>query len=521
MAYRAMMTILATSTATFVAADVISSELAANVIFADAAAGGLDPASVPATPTNARPAHFLLYDSLGKVVRVATNEVQRSMYPPNAIDVERQLPSSAKGSSQAEEVRQRISASKAGTETLTWFPATPPVLAPYLSGLDEFGNTAAQPGGFFATGPFSQVAQAGKFWLSGVGLRESFYQSVTTIGMSDPASGASTLQYYSADFLGKLAVFESPGGGPAGWLSTEVNAQAGLSSASRTQSPQGNLGTIVNPQANVSGPNGLWLSELAWQQSLMDGTVVLVAGLVDQGNYLDANRYANNSQAQFLNGAFVNSSVLPMPVNNLGLTVQWQPSGSWYVLLGTGANNQAPGQSPFSNLSLNDWSYLLELGVTPKDVLGLGPGVYRLQPFLATVGGQTQGGVGLNLQQQLGAASPLAGFGRFGVGGSQVTRVGAQAQASVGLAMSAPLKHAGLVTRLSNDLLSLGFVWSQPSTTTQTVYHENEYGLETFYALQLTPTIRLQPDLQVIWNPAFSPEPGPALVWQLQFNIAW
>ena len=108
------------------------------------------------------------------------------------------------------------------------------------------------------------------------------------------------------------------------------------------------------------------MSELAWQQSLLDGDLVLLAGLVDEQNYLDANSYANNSQAQFLNGAFVNSSVLPLPSNNLGLSVQWQPTSSWYVLFGTGANNQPPGQSPFQDLGLQDWSYLLELGLTPK-----------------------------------------------------------------------------------------------------------------------------------------------------------
>jgi carbohydrate-selective porin OprB len=104
---------------------------------------------------------------------------------------------------------------------------------------------------------------------------------------------------------------------------------------------------------------------------------------------------------------------------------------------------------------------------------------------------------------------------------SEVTLAGARAQASFGLAMSAPLKHAGLAPGLSNDLLGLGFVWSQPSATMQTVYHGNEYALETFYALQLTPTIKLQPDLQVIWNPAFSPDAGPTMVFQLQLNLAW
>ena len=98
---------------------------------------------------------------------------------------------------------------------------------------------------------------------------------------------------------------------------------------------------------------------------------------------------------------------------------------------------------------------------------------------------------------------------------------GASAQVSGGFVMVAPLKQAGLVPKLSNDLLGLGLVWSQPSATTQTVYHENEYALETFYALQLTPTIKLQPDLQVVWNRAFSPDPGPAFVCQLQLNIAW
>jgi carbohydrate-selective porin OprB len=242
---------------------------------------------------------------------------------------------------------------------------------------------------------------------------------------------------------------------------------------------------------------------------------------VDQGNYLDANSYANNSQGQFVNGAFVNSSVLPLPSNNLGFNLQWQPASSCYVLFGTGANNQPPGQSPFQNLGLHDWSYLLELGVTPKNVLGFGPGVYRFQPFLATVGGQTQAGLGLNVQQQLGENSPFAAFGRFGVGGSQVTVAGATAQASVGFVMAAPLKRSGLVPKLSNDLLGVGLVWSQPSSTTQAIYHENEYALDAFYALQLTPTIKLQPDLQVVWNPAFNPDPGPAIAFQLQLNIVW
>jgi len=76
---------------------------------------------------------------------------------------------------------------------------------------------------------------------------------------------------------------------------------------------------------------------------LADGKVVMLAGMVDQGNYFDANSYANNSQGQFLNSAFVNSLVLPLPYNNLGLNLQFQPDERWYVMFGTGAKQPANG----------------------------------------------------------------------------------------------------------------------------------------------------------------------------------
>jgi porin len=469
-------------------------------------------------PTNAPANTLLLSDRFGNATRVATNEVSPSLHPPAAVGLPQQIPTAPKGTPQSDEVRQRILASQTGRQ---WFPPTPPVLMPYLANLDEYGNTAIQPGAVFATDPLSQGAQAGKYALSSAGLRYSFYQSLTLVSMTDVASGASALQYYTATFFGKWAVTEVTDAGRSGWLSTEVNVQQGLSPVSRTQSPQGNLGTVVNPQATVFGPNGIWLSELAWQQSLLDGQLVLLAGQVDQSNYLDANTYANNSQGQFLNSAFVNSQVLPFSFNNLGFNLQYQPSKFWYVMLGAGANNQAPGQTPFDNLGFHNWSYLVELGLTPKNVLGLGPGAYRLQPFVATVSGATQTGVGLNLQQQLGTNSPFAWFGRFGVGGNQVTLGGAAAQAATGLVMQAPLQHAGLFPRLSNDYLGAGFVWSRPSAVMQPVAHANEYGFEALYVLQLTPLASLQPDLQVVWNPANNPNAEHAVVFQLQLNLTW
>ena len=414
-------------------------------------------------------------------------------------------------------MRQRILESKTGRQ---WLPSTPPVLMPYLANLDEYGNTTIQPGALFDFEPLVPV-QAAKYALSDVGLRYSLYQSLTMVSMTDVASGASALQYYTATFFGKWAVTEVADPVRAGWLSTEANVQLGLSPASRSQSPQANLRTVANPLATVYGPNGAWISELAWQTMLAEGKVVVLAGLVDQSNYLDANTYANVSQGQFLNSALCNSSELPLPYNNHGLNLQYQPGDGWYLMLGTGANHQQAGQSPFDHLDFDNWSYLLELGLTPGNVLGLGSGVYRLQPFVATVDGVTQAGLGLNVQQQLGTNSPFAWFGRFGVGGSRVTLDGAAAQVATGLAMKAPLQYAGLFPKLGSDYAGVGFIWSRPSAVMEPAAHQNEYGLEAMYLLQLTRLTSLQTDVQFIWDPAGNPAAERNLVFQLQLNSTW
>lgn len=98
---------------------------------------------------------------------------------------------------------------------------------PYLEGLDEFGNTALQPGGALSSDPISQLPQAAKYRLSELGLRYSFWQSVTMVNMSDVASGSGDLEYYTATFVGKWALTAQTNSGTASWLSTEANVQLG------------------------------------------------------------------------------------------------------------------------------------------------------------------------------------------------------------------------------------------------------------------------------------------------------
>jgi hypothetical protein len=461
---------------------------------------------------------LLLIDNLGHIVVMPPTGVNKKLLPKTAEDLGNQIPTNPSGGGKLpERVQQRIEAA-AAQAPFRWFPATPPRLGSYLAGNDQIGNTAIQPGPLVDLFPLEDVVQGAKYDLSQAGLRYSLRQTLNYSGSSQTQSGSEDLGFYTFYFFNKWAVFRTPA--TTGWLSAKILGKTGLGPAGQDQDAQKNLGTLTSPTAQWSSDNGFRIPELAWQESFHPGKFVAVAGVVDQANYLDGNLYANNARGQFMNSALVDTMVVPLPNYNFGVNLQWQPSEDWYGILGASAGNAVAGQTPWTDFNWENWSVVAEIGYAPDDFLGLGPGVYRVQPFAARNGGPTQGGVGFNFQQKLGATSPFGWFGRFGVGGSQGSAI-ASTQIGSGFVMIGPLADLGLVKRLTNDVFGVGFVWSQPAATTKTVYHRNEYVFEAFYTLQLAPTVRIQPDVQVVWNPVFSPDAGPSTIFQVQYILAW
>ena len=518
---------------------VLTASLAAGLLPSLAAAGP--------GPTNSAPGQLLLNGGLGQSVKVPTNAVPANLLPPVGIGLEYQIPQPVRGTQVPEPVQQRLKEAQQQQTSTELFPAAQPSLMPYLGSSDELGNTAIRPDPLIPSMPWDALMQGAKYELSQYGLRYGLKQTLTYLALSNVKQGKDALSLYTLDFPAKWAVYSTAGGGSAGWLSSQIEFNSGLNSASESQSPKANLGTLTEPANIWSKVNGLRVPELAWQQSLFDGRLVGVAGMVSQGNYFDANTYANSGRGQYLNSALVNSMVMPLPSYNLGGNLQWQPLPDWYAMLGYSVGQAPAGQLPWTDFSWNNWSLLGEIGFAPKDVLGLGPGVYRIQPFVAqvtrmaqttytfTAPGTTnstsvtldsstnspvQAGLCFNLQQQLGQDARFGWFGRFGFGGSQVS-AGAAAQIGTGIGMRGPLEYAGLFPSRGNDVAGVGFVWSQPSWSAGAPAYHNEYVLEAGYVLQLTPFARLQPDLQVVWNPAYNSTASHALVFQLQLNIAW
>ena len=230
-----------------------------------------------------------------------------------------------------------------------WFPNKQPDLASYLSGLDKLSNSALQPGALLQDGPISHGIQHAKDRLADFGFS---YQLQHTVGyatrLNDTLPDSQHVGYSSFELYAKQSVFQVPDSGTAGWISLELDGGAGLGTNRRRSNPAAVLGSLVDPVGILSPVRGVFLSELAWQQSFADGKTVIIAGMLDLTNYLDNNTYASSSFSQFQNSAFLNSMVLPITSGSLGMNLQWQPDDDRYFLLGVGQNNESLARSPLN-----------------------------------------------------------------------------------------------------------------------------------------------------------------------------
>ena len=399
------------------------------------------------------------------------------------------------------------------------FPVEQPRMMPYLASANLVGNQCLQSGGLIEQDPVSDAAQAVKNALSEYGINYGLWQSYDFVGVTGAQSGArSTFNYYSMDFYGTLNVFSTDEmGGTSGWLTFAASAGSGLGYDAEFQGPRQSIGAQGYP-LGVDYQQDIFIAQLAWQQSFLDGELVVTAGFLNQEYYLDLNTYANNQYNQLLNYEFVTPSLLPWSFQSMGVVVQWQPTEWFYAMWGSAANNTPQSKPAFENLSSDNWTNTFEFGLIAEDFLGLGPGIFRAVPFVATVNGSTGAGVVFNVEQRLGKDGALAVFARGGFGNSNVTQLGGtEASFAGGVVLVGPRDTAFF--RSQQAYLAAGFYWldsALPGTP-----NPQEYGFELTYVLQVTPTVTVQPDLQVILDPTFNAEHDTAVALTLQLNVVW
>lgn len=398
-----------------------------------------------------------------------------------------------------------------------WFPAAEPHLAPYLASLNMYGSNCLAQDSLIPSDPLSEAAQWVKTELARYGINYRLNQSYSFAAMSNVTRGNHTLNFYNMQLLANWVVFNSTDlGGTSGWLTLQANAGLGLGFELRDESPQQNIGTATWPNYGWVTSEA-YISQVSWSQSFFDGQLIVQGGMVDPTIAIDANQYANDQYSQLMNWAFVNSQVLPYAFGSLGAMVQWQPLDWLYFMVSTGANNTPSGRPPWYEVSGRNWSTIGEIGLISENTFGLGPGVFRVQPFIATVAGDTSAGVAFNIEQQLGHESPFAVYARVGFGTDETARInGAQTQAAGGLAIIGPDPSGKL--RQAFDYFAIGAAWTRSGSPAAT--HEDEFLLEATIVRNITPTLAIQPDLQLIWDPSYGTSDFNVL-FQVQLVFTW
>lgn len=303
-------------------------------------------------------------------------------------------------------------------------------------------------------------------------------------------------------------------------LGTWLRAELSLSTALDGQTWRGNsqadergalneaLGFSGGANTDVFNRHTCSLPELALMQYFASDRVCVIAGIVNQTNYFDANAYANNSFTNFTNAAFVNSQVLPLGDSNFGAVVQAQMSPHVYGMVSFSLLESSVGYSPFFNAEGRNYNVVGEIGYVYEG------GTIRLTPFLAqgydggdddTPGKNRQyGGVNLGFDQEL--CKHLSCFGRVGWSSSDnLNTCGASFAASAGLIVKTPLQLCFGLKESENNFLGLAFSVARPdegALDEERSPSKREVTFEVGYSYALTPYCALRPNYQFVKYPA-------------------
>lgn len=405
-------------------------------------------------------------------------------------------------------------------ECYQFFPGQPLTLYPYLDGVYNYGNTAAQPGALIDDDPLSSSMQYVKSKASRIGFT---YSATTVLGYtgfsgSSVANGQKSYGSNHSSVIANWVLLRDRRDGTGIFATTALKQGNGFDFDANNENPAKNIGAIRNP-AGYYQHQGAMFNHVALGYVGAEGRLVAMGGMIDLGNYMDCNIYTAGSSNGMVNKSFSNTATLPV-LAGLGFHLAWQPVKEIYLMIGSVSGNTPANHNPFDYLSANNWVNMLEIGLVYEDVMGLGQGIYRFIPHYATVYGESGCGFSINFQQQLGKKSSYGWFLRSGLSDS-VSSMATNVKLSVatGFVVHAPfsLVGTGSETATNHDGIGLGFLWSQAPSGLASKTNTDEIGVELSYIAQITPTMTIQPDIQVLKNPIMGKRKGQTnVVFQVQ-----
>jgi hypothetical protein len=296
-------------------------------------------------------------------------------------------------------------------------------------------------------------------------------------------------------FQGNWTAFQSEGGG-SGKIEWRLEARSDIGG---DPSPQ-QFGDQLTAAANTGFPYGndfdADFGVLNWTHMLRKGRVGYAVGRLAFDAYLDS--FALQSPYEsFLNRSFVlNTTIATTGIGALGAAIKGHVSDNIWLGAQIYDGNAANGDFDFDTFEQHEWLTAVEIGWTPEFSRR---GTDRAQLTYWHKDARREAGVsagsGWAISSSYQITEKLLPFLRIGHsdGGAGVA---AESSASLGF------KYA----HQPNRTWGLGGGWSKPSKETHGAGLDDEFVLETSYKLQLTRNFSFTPDVQLVFNPARSPD---------------
>lgn len=235
------------------------------------------------------------------------------------------------------------------------------------------------------------------------------------------------------------------------------------------------------------------LTELYWEQGSREDGLMYRVGRMKPSNVWNRGRFVSSNHS-FLNTTLANTPAMALPAAGFGAAAAVALPENGYLVAGVhdaNGSNYQPG-----NPGRGEFFYALSLGVK-RGQSKTGSGNYFVTLWrrdrLKLEDVPSGQGVAFHVEQEVDPEGKLVPFARYSYGYGAGLRV--RQSLAVGLGVEKPFAR-------ESDRFGLAFSWAEPASGPR----RDQYGLEAFYRLALTPDTQLTPDLQVIFNPADNPQ---------------
>ena len=338
----------------------------------------------------------------------------------------------------------------------------------------------------FGEGPISHVLQPWREWEKQLfddhRIAFDIYYTLFYQGASNTITSPNELLNGRLDFGVTWDAIEIPDFGTGQFQLLIRSGQ--ILNHDRSTSLSANVGSFTGVNA-LYDPDGFSLNVLTWTQGFLGNKVAFTVGKLHPNQYIDLGPVANDESRQFISNPFDGNNAIPnLGTYSPGLALQVAPDEFWYVHVVTIDSLGTPTNG-LGTLDEGLLTTYLELGFKP--VFGeTVKGEFRFIGFYADVRGGSGGGFALNFD--LTFHDKIVTFMRYGINNGEVAVV--EQQFSAGVAIHDPLGRP-------DELAGIGIAWSKASASSL----EDEVLIEMFYRIQLTESLQLSPDLQVLFHP--------------------